>query len=785
MDPTKFIVYFTIFCLIMILILTLYYVLSVNGVIKKWEVKPYNSTVEGFSNKEGLTGNKAYPANELIILGGNIQETIICNYDFTGTILVVGHGGNGAVYAGEHGGGGGGYYYDTNFNFKKGNKYTITINDNATTLFDGTSTVTCNRAVGINPGGCGATGSSFSASNCHNGNRGGYGSNGDYRERPLTNGPIEIGDQKFIVSGGGGGSGKFWGSYSGEYSNVGDYGSCNSTPGCSSITGYNNNVGAYTYGNGGGTSCIRNFGGGGAGGGGAVIIYYTAEAPKPTILQTTDPVVFFDFTDLTNKGAYGAQNNPKPVSPSNQCIVTTIPSINLPVMQVPKDGYLSMESGFAVSTKKFSMSFWAFTNGSNRFIHFIDTTGNTFMTMLISGDGSSFMFTTSKFNNAEVSIKDGSIVPRYGWGWGNLIGPTTYNASNWWNHITVTMDNGKVGLYFNSVLWDNKLWVYDEDISYMNIDSIKIFASENDANGEEYSYISDFRIYNTVLQQGDVDYLFCPDPNNLTVPNSTVAQFPPRLSMPNEAPKSVTSPIVHYNFMDMNESKIPNRGFNGTANDGTVNGCYANDRAIVFPNSSTSKFVVNGSLSVRDITIAYWYKTNGRPPYYPHDPTWSFSNNTNGLLVVTQNSSAYLSKVKGERVGIPQQGLNSTDSKWVHVIFTTTFDGDNYTFVNGVQDRNSHRFPGKSFVFTPILPLTNNYLSMPLGTLPQVADFRIYNYALSSSEAMTLYTGTAPTTPTTPAPTTPKPTTPKPIPTQFELPYSQIIDVISNPNAYP
>ena len=172
MEPTIFIIYFTIFCLLMVLILTSYYILSTNGKLDKWEVKPYNSTtIEGFGSNEGLTGNQAYPANIVKRWEGNIQETITCNYDFTAMILAVapggkGHSGCGKPRDGGRGGGGGGaggaWYYEEAFQFKQGVQYTFKITASNVTITSTTGDIlTLNkgadgisipkREVAINP----------------------------------------------------------------------------------------------------------------------------------------------------------------------------------------------------------------------------------------------------------------------------------------------------------------------------------------------------------------------------------------------------------------------------------------------------------------------------------------------------------------------------------------------------------------------------------------------------------------------------------------------------------
>jgi len=295
MDQINIIIYFIFFCFLIIGSLLIYYQLLVNKEKNKWNVKSYNSMIEGFGTNEGLTGNKAYPNNTLHTWDKpKYNEILTCNYDFTATILLVGRGADGASSGrGEQGGGGGAYYYDTSFQFNKGSTYTLSIDGNGTSLTDGTSIVTCDSGSGIDGGKCSVIGSLFSYSNSYDGNSGGYGSNGDFREAPKPNDAIPISDSNFIVGGGGGGSGKYWGSYSGEFTNPGDYGGCDGKPGCSSHTGkadtlFGKPINAYTYGNGGGCSCIRNYGGGGQGGGGAIIIYYTATAPT-TLAPTTTP----------------------------------------------------------------------------------------------------------------------------------------------------------------------------------------------------------------------------------------------------------------------------------------------------------------------------------------------------------------------------------------------------------------------------------------------------------------------------------------------------------------
>ena len=106
-------------------------------------------------------------SNILNIFNGNnsnvvVSKTFVCNYDFTGTILAVAPGGigSGGSHTGSQpgpgsGGGGGGWYYDTNFNFKQGNQYSIIINSTSVTI-----TISNGASIVLNRGsdGRGATG---------------------------------------------------------------------------------------------------------------------------------------------------------------------------------------------------------------------------------------------------------------------------------------------------------------------------------------------------------------------------------------------------------------------------------------------------------------------------------------------------------------------------------------------------------------------------------------------------------------------------------------------------
>ena len=331
MDHTIFIIYFTIFCLLMVLILTTYYILSTNGVLKKWEVKPYNSTIEGFVSNEGLTGNQAYPANIVKRWEGNTQETIICNYDFIGTILLVAKGSNGD---GVNGGGGGGWYYDLNFQFKKGSRYTISKDNNGnTSLKDETSTdyVICYSGAGIGGGDCKSQGSSFSKSNCHKGHNGGGGSNGTGTTNTPTfpNPRINIGGTNFIVSGGGQGGGKHGVGFPGEYTmQVGNEAGSNNG-GKSSITGFNPDVNAQCYGNGGGGCSVSYCRGGGAGGGGVVVIYYTTTEPTTPPPTTQAPTTQAPTTPVTTTPV---TTKPLPTTP---VLTTPVPTTPVPTTPVP------------------------------------------------------------------------------------------------------------------------------------------------------------------------------------------------------------------------------------------------------------------------------------------------------------------------------------------------------------------------------------------------------------------------------------------------------------------
>jgi len=846
MDPTTFIIYFTILCLLLILILTAYYILSTNGVLKTWEVKSYNSTIERFVGNEGLTGKEAYPANNLNIWERNIQETIMCNYSFIGKILVVAKGGN----ANADGGGGGGWYYSENFQFNQGSTYTINITDNQTSFTDGTSTLTCNSGSGSSGGGCIPQGPAFSSSNAYKGNNGGranYG-RGDVATSTYPNSRKNIGGVDFIIGGGGAGAGKYAAGYSGEYTKP-DGGSGNfdgnDRNGRTSDSKYNDEVKAYPFGNGGGGGA--NARSGGTGGGGAVIIYYTATAPArtmtpapttlapktpaptttpPRIYSNAAPLIWYDFTNLTNKGLSGTENNAVPISPSNQCICTTTDDINLPVLQIPNDGYLSIANAFAITPQMFSMSFWYNVNwdcdGSspNSIFALEDTVNSRFIRMGIENSG--FKISTNNFNAGyPMLFNNGGQTDIYG-----LMPPditsttqrlTTARNAGTWQHVVVTMDSSNIKYYLNGTLVSTS--PNTETVPYMNINSTMIFNQPilpTDArdgqrqlalpNNSGYSYLADFRIYAYVLNRSDVVNLYSPDPDTLSGAN-----YPPKLTILT-TPKSVTAPVVQYNFEFMNQEQgtIPNQGFGGTANDGKFINCYAKDRAIVIPDGSykwygmtrenASRFSVSGSITARDITVAYWYKTNTPLDYYNLDPILSLKNYTNGITINSKDARPYIAGVSGfyARNVIRGSGaMENTDNNWVHVILTTTFDSINQLFING-NDASKYfdnpgnypgfQVPGYSITLTPILPLIENHLTLPFDNpernpeqAPQVADFRIYSYALSASEAINLYKATAPTTPTTPAPTTPKPTTPAPSPTQFSLPYSQIIDVLSNP----
>ena len=870
MEATIFIIYFTILCLLLILILTAYYVLSTNNVLKKWEVKPYNSTmIEGFGSNEGLTGNQAYPANTVKIWEGNTQETITCNYDFTATILAVAPGGNGHSGCGNNkdggaGGGGGGaggaWYYDTNFQFKKGIQYTFKItSENVSITSTSGDNVTINKGgngYNCNNGGVGGTFNTtgdFKSTNAYKGKNGGGGGSNRGRNSYTNYGSIyTINDYKVIVGGGGGGAGTYSAAYSGDYddSKLGDIGA---VPGVKSNTGYAKDIQSYCYGNGGGGGQGDRATPGGAGGGGAVIIYYTTTAPTtpaptttsamstpaptttapvpvktaPLIYSNSAPLIWYDFTDVTNKGISGNENDALPVSPSGKCICTTSDDINLPVLQIPNDGYLSIGNTFAIRPIMFSMSFWynvnwdCYGSSSNSIFTLEDTVNSRFIRMGIEYSG--FKLSTNNFNAGyPMLFNNGGQTDIYG-----LMPPditsttqrlTTQKNAGTWQHVVITMDKNVVNYYLNGKLTTSS--PNTETAPYMNINNTMIFnqpilptvAKDGQHSGQPatpnnsgYSYLADFRIYNYVLQSGDVIKLYCPNPDNLTV-------YSPTLTLPAMPPKSVTTPVVQYNFEFMNQEQgtIPNQGFGGTANDGEFINCYAKDRAIVIPDGSykwygmtrenASRFAVSGSITARDITVAYWYKTNTPLDYYNLDPILSLKNYTNGMIINSQDARPYISMVDGfyARNVIRGTGaMENTDNKWVHVILTTTFDSINQLFINGNDVSNyfdnpgrfpGFQVPGYSITLTPILPLIENHLTLPFDNrdrnpeqAPQVADFRIYSYALSASEAVNLYKATTPTTPTTPAPTTPKPTTPAPSPTQFALPYSQIIDVLSSP----
>lgn len=346
MEPTIFIIYFTIFCLLMVLILTTYYILSTNGVFKKWEVKPYNSTmIEGFASNEGLTGNQAYPANIVKKWEGNTQETIICNYDFIGTILAVapggkGHSGCGKPRDGGRGGGGGGaggaWYYDEAFQFKKGNQYTIKITSTNVTI---TSMAGDNLTLdkggdgnNCNTGGIGGkfnTTGIFKSANAYKGKNGGGGGGNNGRNSYTNYGTIyKINDSRIIVGGGGGGAGVYSAGYSGDYddSKLGDIGS---VPGRTSNTGYAKDIQSYCYGNGGGGGQGNDAQPGGGGGGGAVIVYYTTTEPTTPPPTTQAPTTQAPTTQ--------APTTPVPTTPvpTTPVPTTPVPTTPLPTTPIP------------------------------------------------------------------------------------------------------------------------------------------------------------------------------------------------------------------------------------------------------------------------------------------------------------------------------------------------------------------------------------------------------------------------------------------------------------------
>lgn len=331
MDRKVIIIYFILFCFLIIGSLIIYKNLLMNKEENKWNVKSYNSTIEGLTvSGQGLTGNKIYPNNSLIIWGDtsdskgkvdtssviwgeDYNEKFTCNYDFTATILLVAKGGNGGCGGGGgDGGAGGGWYYDPNFQFKQGYKYTISINDEYTYLNDGTSTIRCFSAIGNKGGGTTGSGPAYISSNGKKGNDGPGGiGNNDFNINPTKPNTVKIGGTnqtngtKFNIGGAGGGGSKYASAWPGEYTKNQGY---DNFSGKSSTTGWNSDVDAYSYGNGGG-GCEGNDSNhfvGGAPSNGAIVIYYTAKSPAPTTPGPTTP------KPTTPKPTTPAPTTPKP-----------------------------------------------------------------------------------------------------------------------------------------------------------------------------------------------------------------------------------------------------------------------------------------------------------------------------------------------------------------------------------------------------------------------------------------------------------------------------------------
>ena len=200
-----------------------------------------------------------------------------------------------------------------------------------------------------------------------------------------------------------------------------------------------------------------------------------------------------------------------------------------------------------------------------------------------------------------------------------------------------------------------------------------------------------------------------------------------------------------------------------------------------------SSFIITNPITIKNITIAYWYDPGGNHPagyssnleyYLDQDPIWSFGNYTNGIQAACQNGSPFL-KIKNVYQKAELGGLGGTNG-WVHVVITMTFDGKTQLYENGVPTTAAPQSLG-SIAFTPILPLTECYFTMPFfirtaeSEPPSVAEFRIYDYILSAEEVTLLFQTTSYVTPTTSPP--PPPTT-SPAPTKYEDAYDQIIDVM-------
>jgi len=198
---------------------------------------------------------------------------------------------------------------------------------------------------------------------------------------------------------------------------------------------------------------------------------------------------------------------------------------------------------------------------------------------------------------------------------------------------------------------------------------------------------------------------------------------------------------AHYKFENNANDSIGTN--NGTASGSPVYTAGKIGQAIDLDGTDDYVTLPSGLLNIEDITIAAWVYWDGGSNW---QRIFDFGNNTTQYMFLTpQSASATLRFAITTSSGPGEQMLETTalsTGQWVHIAFTLSFNMGRL-FVNGVPRTSNFAMTINPSDFNP----GQNYIGKSQYTNPlfngRIDDFRIYNYALTTSDIAMLSAGNA------------------------------------------